>query len=154
MSSGRVPSCLKEAIVTPLLKKPSLDAEVLKNYRPVSNLSFVSKVIERAVAARIHEHCRENNLVNQFQSAYKAHHSTETALLCVQNDVLRAVDQEGGAILVLLDLSAAFNTIDHLLLLIHLEQGLGIVDTALQWFASYLGDRTQKIVAVTNANEC
>ena len=137
---------LKRALITPLIKKVILDCEILKNYRPVSNLSFLSKLIERIVAVRFVEHLTENGLYEIFQSAYRQLHSTETALLRVQNDILEAVDSHGGAILVLLDLSAAFDTIDHEKLLRILEQSFGVTDDALNWFKSYLSDRTQEVV--------
>ena len=145
ISTGCVPCSLKQAIITPLLKKPSLDPEALRNYRPVSNLSYLSKLMERVIVRRIQQHCVDNNIVNNFQSAYKQQHSTETALIRVQNDILEAVDKEGGAILVLLDLSAAFDTIDHNLLLQHLQYQVGITDRALKWCTSYLDERTQQV---------
>ena len=83
------PSSLKKSIITPLLKKPSLDPEVINHYRPVSNLSFISKVIEKAVAHQLNDHLLANNLYETYQSAYhEPLHSTETALLMVQNDIL------------------------------------------------------------------
>ena len=99
---------LKRVFVTPLIKKLIIDCEIFKNYRPVSNLSFVSKLIERIVCVQLVDHLKENDLYEIFQSAYRQLHSTETGLLRVQNDILQAVDSEGGAILILLDLSAAF----------------------------------------------
>ena len=116
LQSANVPDSMKQALVTPLLKKDDLDPEVLKNYRPVSNLSFLSKVLERVVAARLTNYMTINQLHEPMQSAYRACHSTETALVRVQNDILRTLDQGGAAILVLLDLSAAFDTIDHSIL--------------------------------------
>ena len=136
---------LKRAFVTPLLKKAILDSEILKNYRPVSNLSFLSKLIERIVCVQLVDHLKQNNLYEVLQSAYRQQHSTETALLRVQNDLLQAVDKHGGAILVLLDLSAAFDTIDHSKLLETLEKSFGISGSALQWVSSYLTDRTQTV---------
>lgn len=112
----------------------------------MSNLSFLSKLVERIVAVRFVDHLSENGLYELFQSAYRHLHSTETALLRVQNDILRAVDSSGGAILVLLDLSAAFDTIDHEKLLQILESSFGITGQALEWFRSYLTDRTQRVV--------
>ena len=107
LSSGIFPSQLKSAIVMPLLKKLGSDVEVLKNYRPVSNLSFISKVIERVVASRILDHMRENNLLDPMQSSYRSGHSTETALLRVHSDIVSAIDKGRGVFLILLDLSAA-----------------------------------------------
>ena len=114
---GTVPTKLKNAVVSPLLKKLSLDRDQFKNYRPVSNLSFVSKIIEKVVAMRTFDHLNSNNLTECMQSAYKSFHSTETALLRVQNDLLMAVHHGKMSAVILLDLSAAFDTIDHGLLL-------------------------------------
>ena len=143
--SANVPDSMKQALVTPLLKKDDLDPEVLKNYRPVSNLSFFSKVLERVVAARLTNYMTINQLHEPMQSEYRACHSTETALVRVQNDILRTIDQGGAAILVLLDLSAAFDTIDHSILLSRMESVLGVKGSALQWFKSYLLGREQRI---------
>ena len=112
-----MPTKLKRAHVRPRLKKSSLDPDVLNNYRPVSNLPFVSKIIEKVVDARLEEHLRENDLHEPLQSAYRKHHSTETALIKIQSDVLQALDSGRVAALVLLDLSAAFDTIDHSILI-------------------------------------
>ena len=108
---GAFPISCKSSIVIPLIKKPGLDRETLKNYRPVSNLSF--KVIEKVISIRILGHILDNNIVDSFQSAYRAGHSCETALLRVYNDILTTVGKGNGSFLVLLDLSAAFDTIDH-----------------------------------------
>ena len=97
------------AHVKPLLKKPNLDKEVFKNYRPVANLKYLGKTIERVVSSRISDHVRANNLSDTFQSAYKPFHGTETALLHVNNDILSAMDDGKITALVLLDLSAAFD---------------------------------------------
>ena len=109
---------MKKALVSPLLKKPSLDKEVLKKYRLVSNLSFVSKIIEKAAMSQMSEHSVFHNLLTKFQSAYSTCHSTETALLQFQNDILTHLDAGKRVTLCLLDLSAAFNTIDHDIFLI------------------------------------
>ena len=144
---------LKRAFVTPLIKKLILDGEIFKNYRPVSNLSFVSKLIKRIVCVQFVDHLKENDLYEIFQSAYKQLHSTETALLRVQNDILQAVDSEGGAILVLLDLSAAFDTIDHQKLLDVLDYSFGIRGDALRCFKLNLKDRTQTVQIGSSTSE-
>ena len=146
ITSGEVPGTFKEARVTPLIKKPTLDPECLNNYRPISNLPFLSKVTERCVAEQLTGHLVANNLHGERQSAYRKHHSTETALLRVSNDILQSVDAHGEVILVLLDLTAAFDTIDHDILLQRLSNRYGINGIALQWFRSYLSDRAQAVV--------
>ena len=112
LQEGSFPSCFKTAHVTPLLKKAGLDKNILKNYRPVSNLSYISKLIEKAVAKQINEHIAHEGISNENQSAYRAFHSTETALLKIQNDIATSMDKGAAVGLVLLDLSAAFDTID------------------------------------------
>ena len=92
LSSGCFPHCQKIAHVKPLLKKPNLDKEVFKNYRPVANLKYLGKTLKRVVSSRISGHVRANNLSDTFQSAYKPFHGTETALLSVNNDILSAMD--------------------------------------------------------------
>ncbi len=145
LATGCFPSKFKKAIVTPLIKKPSLDPEELSNYRPVSNLSFVSKVVERAVAARLNVHLAENGLQACMQSAYRPKHSVETALLKVHNDIMCSLDRRQAVMLILLDLSAAFDTIDHTILLRRLHDDIGIRGLCLQWFESYLHDRCQSV---------
>ena len=112
-STGIFPTPCKSSIIFPLIKKQGLDPEILKNYRPVANLSFISKIIEKTIATQIHDHLINNDIVDNFKSAYKAGHSCETALLRVYNDIVTTIGRGNGAMLVLLDLSAAFDTIDH-----------------------------------------
>ena len=144
---------LKRDFVALLIKKLIIDCEIFKNYRPVSNLSFVSKLIERIVCVQLVDHLKENDLYEIFQSAYRQLHSTETALLRVQNDIRQAVDSDGGAILVLLDLSAASDTIDHQKLLGLLDYSFRIRGDALRWFKSYLQDRTQTVQIGSSTSE-
>ena len=134
---------LKRAIVRPSLKKPSLDYQLYKNHRPISNLMFLSKCCEKVVASQFISHLRENKLEGIFQSAYKVGHSTESALLRVHNDVLCALDDGRCVMLVLLDLSAAFDTVDHGILLSCLSQCIGVQGSAYTWFESYLSSRSQ-----------
>ena len=143
--SGIVPQCFKNALIKPLLKKSTLDPEDLKNYRPISNLPFLSKVLEKVVANQLSIYMTENKLHENMQSAYKPGHSTESALLRVQNDILLDLDKKQGVILVLLDLSAAFDTIDHNVLLERLAERLGISGTAFLWFKDYLTGRTHAV---------
>ncbi len=145
LSSGCVPDCLKSAIVTPLLKKTGLDANTFKNYRPVSNLAFLGKLMEKAVASHLTTHMLRNGLYDPFQSAYRKGHSTETALLKVKNDIDCALDRGEGVLLLLLDLSAAFDTVDHRILLKRLSFSIGVQGTSLAWLKSYLSCRSQSV---------
>ena len=108
-----------------------MDCNILNNYRPVSNLTFLSKVIEKAVAFYLNKYLINNNLNESLQSAYKSGHSTETALVRVKNDIK-------PVILVLLDLSAAFDTVDHNVLFSRLKDMFGLSGRVLEWFISYL----------------
>ena len=146
LSQGVMPSHLKKALVIPLLKRANLIPEMLKNFRPVSNLAYVSKVIERVVAKRIISHMDTNLLHEILQSSYKQYHSCETALLKVHNDILQAIDHKKCVLLVLLDLSAAFDTVDHKKLLHTLAERIGLCGTALKWFVNYLSDRVQSVI--------
>ena len=146
LSTGIFPCQFKEAVVIPLLKKKNLDHDVLKNYRPVSNLPFISKVLERIVLVQLQDHLRANNLSETYQSAYRSGHSTETAVLCVTNSLLQQSDLHNVSAVGLLDLSAAFDTIDHTILLKRLENTFGLSDTVLQWFSSYLTNRKQSVL--------
>ena len=145
MELGYVPKQFKSARIRPLLKKPGLDIDTLKNYRPVSNLPFISKVLEKVVDARLEKHLSENDLHEEMQSAYRKFHSTETALLKIQNDILQSLDNKHVTVLVLLDLSAAFDTIDHSTLLQRLEKHFGVTGKAHSWMSSYLNDRYQTV---------
>ena len=117
----------------------------MKNYRPISNLSFLSKTLERVVATRIKEHLSHNSLFDPFQSAYRTGHSTETALLRVTNDILCSIDDANNSTaLILLDLSAAFDTVNHQLLIKRLQM-YGIGGPALSWMESYLSNRSQTV---------
>ena len=121
LREGHLPASQKLAIITPLLKKSSLDANELKNYQPVSNLSFLSKVVERIVAEQFTAYLQTNDLLPRLQSAYRRHHSTETALLRVLSDVYAAIDRQDVTLLGLLDLSAAFDCVDHDILIDRLQ---------------------------------
>ena len=142
LRNGTFPSDFKRAVVTPLLKKPSLDKESLSNYRPISNLSFLSKLTERIVKDRITDHLAANSMFNSFQSAYTKFHSTETTLLALHDDLIKAIDKQQVTGLTLLDLSAAFDTIDHSILLKRLSSWFGFRGKVLSWFTSYLHKRT------------
>ena len=110
LEAGILPTSQKQAVVTARLKKPSLNPDDLNSYRPISNLSFLSKLTERAVASQFMAHSDSNHLPPR-QSAYRRRFSTETAVLLVYNDIIRAVDQGHLVAMALLDLSCAFDTV-------------------------------------------
>ena len=145
LTSGKVTTNLKQAVLQPLLLKKSNLELVLKNYRPVSNLSFISKMMEPVVHEQLGDHVFKMGNLEVLQSAYKAGHSTETALLKVKADILSAINNNEVVCLVLLDLSAAFDTISHQILLNRLKYHFGVDGTVLNWFESYLTGRCQKV---------
>ncbi len=121
-----------------------MDSEILKKVKPVSNLTFISKLTENGVANQMDMFMDVNKLYECMQSVYHKEHSAETALLHVQNDILCAVDDGCAVVLVLLDLrSAAFDTVDHAVLIYRLSSRCDIKGKALASFESYLSDRTQ-----------
>ena len=142
---GIFPSSFKQALVQPLLKKPSLSTDDLNNFRPISNLNFISKILEKVVASRIQSHLSSNSLSSSFQSAYRIFHSTETTLLKIHNDLILAMDRGEVTSLILLDLSAAFGTVDHSILLTRLQNWFGLDGLSLNWFTSYLSSRSQAV---------
>jgi hypothetical protein len=153
LHTGVFPHVFKHGLITPLLKKPTLDKEVLSNYRPVTNLLFISKVLERIVSKQLDIHFSTHDILSPAQSAYRPHHSTETALLALQNDLLQAASHGHGCVVLLLDLSAAFDTIDHVILLDRLSAHCGIRGKPLAWISSYLTNKTQSVVIDGVASE-
>jgi len=118
----------------------SLDA---KSYRPICNLSVLSKLLERLVSKQLVKYLTDNRLLSDRQSAYRRFHSTETAVLRVQSDILMVLDYGDLAMLTLLDLSAAFDSVDHDTLLKQLQKSYGLDGVVVSWFISYLAGRTQ-----------
>ena len=118
----------------------------LKSYRPVSNLSFISKIIEKIVLSQISDYLNKNDIFSHIQSAYRPKHSTETVLLKITNDLLLALDRGQVSILTLLDLSVAFDTINHNILLRRLKLNFSFDGVVLSWFRSYLTGRQQIVV--------
>ena len=143
MSSGSFPSSQKTAAITPVLKKATLDPYDLGNYRPISNLTFLSKLLERAAYEQIVSYFDRYQLLPELQSAYRKHRSTETATIKVMSDVYEAADAGSITLLGLLDLSATFDTVDHRILLDRLGHDYGIGGLAIQWIESYLTGRSQ-----------
>ena len=139
------PQSFKTSYITPILKKPNLDCGDTSSYRSISNLSVISKLLERLFLVRITKHLDNNKLLPINQSAYRQYHSTETAVLKVFSDVLEAADQERLTLLVLHDLSAAFDTADHDILCRKLQSSFGFDGPALNWLQSHLNGRECQI---------
>ena len=119
-----------------------MDCNILNNYRPVSNLTFVSKLIEKAVVFHLSKYLIINNNINEsLQSTHKSGHSTETAV----HDIIMSIDQSKPVLLVLLDLSAAFDTVDHNIHFSRLKYMFGLSGEVLEWFRFYLGKRSQRV---------
>jgi Reverse transcriptase (RNA-dependent DNA polymerase)/Endonuclease-reverse transcriptase len=135
------PKCFKTAQITPLLKQRGLDEADPSNYRPISNLNTISKILERLVLSRLVPHVLSSPSSDMMQSGYRKWHSTETALLRVTNDIFESFDSRKSTILVTLDQSAAFDCIDHGILIKRLRQTFGVTGNALNWLASYLQGR-------------
>ena len=123
---GNFLESFKNAIVKPHLKNEKLDTEELKHYRPVSNINFLSKVIEKCVVKHLEEFMNDNNLFDPFQSAYRSQHATETAILKINNDILSGLDRDKCTVLASLDLSAAFDTVDYAIFLRRLQNLYGV----------------------------
>ena len=141
---GIFPISWKRAIVTPLLKKPSLE-NIMKNYGPVSNLSFLATLVEKASLISFQQHIEGNNLLPSYQSAYRCNYSTETLLLKISNDILMNFENQNLTPLVAIDLSAAFDTVNQCLLLQVLNQCYGVCNNALKWVTPYLEDRSFQV---------
>uniref|UniRef100_A0A8C6L5A4 Reverse transcriptase domain-containing protein n=1 Tax=Nothobranchius furzeri TaxID=105023 RepID=A0A8C6L5A4_NOTFU len=143
--SGYVPIDFKKTVINPLLKRSGLDGMQPCNYQPIAKLPFLSKNLEKCVYTQLMDFLEESNIKETFQSGFKAFHSMETALIKVLNDIMLETDRGNPVLLALLDLTAAFDTVDHEVLLHRLEYNVGISGLALDWFRSYLKDRTVSV---------
>ena len=137
LTNGEFCENWKVAVVKPLLKKPGLNL-ISKNHRPISSLPFISKLVEKCMLKQLMEHCENHNLLPDFQSAYRKHYSMETSLIRLTNDILWSLERQHITSLAILDLLAAFDTIDHNIFLHILEQKFGFCGRALKWFQNYL----------------
>ena len=138
LTLGTMPLQMKEALLCPLLKKQDLDLLQYKNYRPMSNLTFISKLVERAVCEQLMDHACKTGKLEDLQPAYRSDHSTETTLLKIKLDMLENMDNQCVTGILLLDLSAAFNTVSKNILINCLHHQFGITGTALAWINDHL----------------
>jgi hypothetical protein len=144
--TSTVPKAWKKASVIPLLKKSTLDPEEMKHYRPVSNLPYMSKLLEKVVLTQLDDHMDKHSLREPCQSAYRACHSTETAVIKIINDILCDIDDRKCVLLILLDMSAAFDTVDHSIFLNRMQYDFGICGSANEWLKSYFTDHQQAVI--------
>jgi Reverse transcriptase (RNA-dependent DNA polymerase) len=145
-SEGKFAEHYTHALVTPLLKKKQgLDSKELGNYRPITNLHTTSKLVEHIVMTPLVKHVNLSPNFNEFQSAYRPGCSTETALVKMLSNMYCADDNGRRSILLQLDLSSAFDTLDKCTLLGHLRYTFGISGPAFNWISSYLVCRTQSV---------
>src|SRR3984885_8230076 len=146
LRDGTLPESQKRPIITPILKQSGLDPSVLSNYRPISNVSFLSKIIEKIVATQLIKYLDSNNLLPPRQSGFRKGHSTETLLLHLLADIYNAIDRSQVTLLALYDVSAAFDTVDHDILLHRLSVSFGITGLPLYWLTSYLAGRSSSTI--------
>ena len=146
LTSGIFPDSCKMAVVRPTIKNHNGDINDTKEYRPVSNLYFISKLIEKIVADQTNSHLEEQALHCPAQSGYRPHHSCETLMTKMFDDIISEIEEKKTVALILLDLSAAFDTIDHAILLKKLHTDYGFDDVVLSWFQSYLSNRSFSVL--------
>ena len=144
LMTGEIPSNLKYAIINPYLKKPDLDVEVLSNYRPVSQLPLLYKILEKIVNKHIISYLNTYDLLDRRQNAFRKNNSTETTLLSLFDDLYKSLDNNLPIQLILLDLSAAFDTIDFDILIERLIS-IGIGKVPIKWFSNFIRGRSFSI---------
>jgi hypothetical protein len=152
LNTATLPTSHKRAIIRPRLKKSGLDPSDPSNYRPISNLSFISKLVERAVHCQLLNYVESNSLLPLAQSGFRRLHSTETAVLKVYNEIIMALDSGFITALLLLDFSSAFDCVDHSILLQVLESQFGIMASALLWIANFLTNRSHSVRLGSNTS--
>ena len=145
LQQGSLPLSQRCTIVTPRLKKSGMDEADVKSYEPISNLTFMSKTVERLVYRQLVVFIQEHSLLPSHQSAYRQQHSTETAVMKIVSDLLLACDRGQVALFPLLDLSAAFNTVDHHILLDHLQSPFAIRGSVIVWIQSFITNHSQTV---------
>ena len=146
LTTGTFPTGFKTALVRPLLKKPSLDRDIRSHYRPVSNLSFLGKVLERTAAVQLTKHMMTHVSMNDTSLHFAASTAWTRHRSRYRTTVMRAIDDGCGVLLVLLNFSSAFDTLDHEMLLQRLEESVRMSGITLPWMKPYLRGRSQCVV--------
>jgi hypothetical protein len=141
LSSGSFPSSWKKACISPVLKKGKTDTQSLSSYRPVSKLPTLAKLLEKIVASQLQRYINDHNLLPSLQSAYRPFHSCESAVLKVVSDSLLSLDKGDVCLLSFLDMTSAFDCVDHVILAERLRLSFGLCDAPLRWFESFLDNR-------------
>ena len=152
LGQGEFTQDWKNSSVKPLLKKTGLDL-LRKNYQPVSDLMYISKMVEKAALNQFNAHSDNHDLLPNFQLAYREGYSTETALLKLVNDALWSMENKQILVVAIMDLSTAFDMVDHDLLLSVLHNSFGISDTALSWYETYLRPHTMTVKVNNSSSE-
>ena len=134
------------------IHKGKADKEHLNSYRPISNLSFLSKVIEKVVHEQTWKYVKQHKIIPDEQSAYRQNQSMETTVCAVMNDMTETMINGKCGILIMLDLSAAFDTVNNELLLEDLTT-IGIKEEVYGWYRSYLEDRSFAVVVSNDKSE-
>ena len=137
LTNGEFCDQWKTVIIKPLLKKLGLKL-INSNYRPVSNMCFLPKCVEKCMLDQILDHCNTNDLLPDFQLAYHQHYSTETSLISITNNILWEMENQEVTMMLILDLSSAFDTVDHSILFKILNKSFGFCDQLLKWLDMYL----------------
>ena len=150
--TGTVPNKLKESVITPIYKRKQLPKDELSSYRPVAQMPIIAKLMETHVSRHLRGLLEDNGMNDPFQSAYRPYHSTETATVKIFSDICLSLSRSRDVVLCLLDLRSAFDTLQHEILIQRLAD-IGVRDKALEWFRSYLVDRTTS-VKVNNSRSC
>ena len=146
LAEGSLPASHKRAVVFPSLKRQGLDPNAPSSYRPISNLSFISKFLERSIFSQLSAYLDSNSLMPPLQSGFRKFHSTESLMTRLFADIFGAIDSRQVTLLALYDVSAAFDTVDHSILLERLERSFGVTGLALAWLQAFLSDRSQVVV--------
>jgi len=153
LKTGQFPSSWKMALITPIPKKGNTEITNVSSHRPISNLPTLSKILERLVSSQLRCHLDTHDLFPRLQSGYRSGHSTETAVLKLSSDVLCAMDTGKVGLLCFLDLTCAFDTVDHHVLLTRLQSSFGFDGPVLKWLHSFLTDRTQSVRHASTTSE-